>query len=70
MEELKTYCKNKNIEIIINYEMNEVFFNKFYYVNDTKRFRTFTTRLTRINNMIDNDRIDFLIRELEQCFID
>lgn len=70
MEELKAYCKNKNIEIIINYEMNEVFFNKFYYVNDTKRFRTFTTRLTRINNMIDNDRIDFLIRELEQCFID
>ena len=70
MEKLKEYCKNKNIDIIINYEMNEVFFNKFYYVNDIKRGRTFTTRLTRINNMINNGRIDFLIRELEQCFID
>lgn len=65
MLKLKTYCKYKNIKMIFNEEIGEV-----YFENGERKGKMFTLKINRLNCIIKNNRVDFLINDLDKIFID
>ena len=70
MLKLKTYCKYKNINMIFNNEIGEVYFKQIYFENGERKERMYVIKLNRLNCIIKNNRVDFLINDLDKIFID
>ena len=70
MLKLKTYCKYKNINMIFNNEIDEVYFKQIYFENGKRKGRMYVIKLNRLNCIIKNNRVDFLINDLDKIFKD
>lgn len=70
MLKLKTYCKYKNIKMGFNEEIGKVYFTQIYFENDERKGKMLTLKINRLNCIIKNNRVDFLINYLDKIFID
>ena len=70
MLKLKTYCKYKNIKMVFNEEIGEVYFKQIYFENGERKGKMLTLKINRLNCIIKNNRVDFLINDLDKIFID
>ena len=56
--------------MVFNEEIGEVYFKQIYFENGERKGKMLTLKINRLNCIIKNNRVDFLINDLDKIFID